>query len=303
MKVRAVVASDLHLQAKPPVARSGEPDWFAAMAKPLKEITDLANNHQCPVLYAGDIFDRWNAGPEVINFALKHLPPGWAVPGQHDLPNHNYAEMHRSAYGTLVAAGLIRTIPPDECVLTSKGLAIHGFPWGFEPKPLKNPHPDAFHIALIHRYVWVKGCGYPGADEAARLSTKNIQGYHVAAYGDNHMGFIAKPKKESDPWVINCGGFMRRTAAEVDYQPGVGLLMEDGTVTRHYLNITGESMTRLTAAEEAVGQTLNMAAFVDDLKTLGAGDALDFEAAMHKFLDQNETRQAVRKVILNGLGK
>ena len=34
-QVLAILCSDLHLQMKPPVARSAEPDWFAAMRRPL----------------------------------------------------------------------------------------------------------------------------------------------------------------------------------------------------------------------------------------------------------------------------
>lgn len=308
IQIKAILVSDLHLQAKPPVARSGEPDWFEAMAKPLNEIRSIQSSAGgpgcCPILYAGDIFDRWNSPPEVIGFALEHLPPGYAVPGQHDLPNHSYGEMHRSAYGVLVAAGHIQNAPPAQTIYIEGGVSLTGFPWGFEPSPL-NPdavsesHPLA--VALIHRYVWIKGCSYPGADENHYLIRDYLKGYSVAAYGDNHIGFVVKPDKKMFPWVINCGGFMRRTTAEIDYRPGIGLLMSDGSVMRHYLNTDGEVMSKNTDAEEAVAQALDMSAFVDDLKSLGSGDSLDFEAAMLKFLDKNKARLGVRQVICNAL--
>ncbi len=273
------------------------------MARPLGEIRALSRKYACPILYAGDIFDRWNAGPDIINFALAHLPRGYAVPGQHDLPNHNYGEMDRSAYGVLVRAGCIENIAPGERVLSGGHVWVTGFPWGFTPKPLNtvNGYNEAIEVALIHKFVWIKGCGYPGADDAARVSTKALAGYHVAAYGDNHMGFIVKPTKKDEPWVINCGGFMRRKSDEKDYRPGIGLVLGDGSVVRHYLNTDGEKITTLTAAEEAVGQTLNMSAFVDELKTLGSGDALDFGAAMRKFFDHNRTRKPIRDVITEAM--
>ena len=283
------------------MARSAEPDWFAAMQRPLDEIAALAEHHGCPpILYAGDIFDRWNAGPEIIHFALRHLPHGWAVPGQHDLPNHNYDELHRSAYGVLVEADLLTNIPPGVRMHIGGGVAVTGFPWGFPPKPIETDG-DTCEVALIHKFVWIKGCGYPGAADEAFLSIKNLRGYTVAVYGDNHKGFLVKPKTEKDPWVLNCGGLMRRKIDERDYKPGIGLLMEDGSVTRHHLCTEGEKFTTLTAAEEAVAQTLNMSEFVDELKALGGGDALNFEATMKRFMDQNNTPPDVREVILEAL--
>ncbi len=296
-EVRAIFVSDLHLQARPPVARSAEPDWWEAMRRPLDEIMDLSVQHECPVLYAGDIFNRWDAGPEVINFALRHLPKGYAVPGQHDLPNHNYEEIHRSAYGTLVEARRLVNIPPGKPMVCG-GLSVTGFPWGVPPVPLNPRSIGSFAVALIHRFVWIKGCGYPGAAEDAYLDTKALQGYDVAIYGDNHKGFLVKPTRAGSPWVINCGGFMRRKTDERDYKPGIGLLMGDGSVQRHYLNTELDKFTALTAAEEAIATTLDMSRFVDELKGLGAGDALNFWDTMKKFLDTNNVRKEVRNVIM-----
>lgn len=298
-QVAAILVSDLHLQAVPPIARSAEPDWFAAMQRPLAEISTLSDEHECPILYAGDIFDRWNASPEVINFALRYLPHGHAIPGQHDLPNHNYEEIDRSAYGVLVRAGLLINIKPGEKLIAGGNVAVTGWPWGFKPKPNEERwgKPGALEVALIHEFTWIKGCGYPGADEAAKVNTKNLAGYDVAVYGDNHKGFLVKPEKPGQPWVINCGGMMRRKTDERDYQPGIGLLLNSGVVERYYLNTEADKFIALTEAEEAVAQTLNMGAFVEELKTLGAGDALNFKATLKRFFETNDVREDVRKVI------
>ena len=112
-KIVAIVCADIHLSSKAPVWRSNEPDWFAAMLKPLKQLVQLQAELECPVLIAGDIFDRWNASPELINFAMKYLPivDTYAIPGQHDLPLHNYEDMEKSAYGVLKRAGTIDDFP------------------------------------------------------------------------------------------------------------------------------------------------------------------------------------------------
>ena len=46
----------------------------------------------------------------LISFAIRELPSCYAIPGQHDLPNHSYTDIQRSAYWVLVEAGIIKKI-------------------------------------------------------------------------------------------------------------------------------------------------------------------------------------------------
>lgn len=303
--VRAVLASDIHLQARPPVARSGEPDWYEAMAKPLRELRRLAEVHDAPILYAGDIFDRWNAGPEVINFAIEHLPHGYAIPGQHDLPNHNYGEIHRSAYWTLVQAGKLTNLEPGTPkVLRGCRVRAWGCPWGYPPAPCPASDANVLDVAIVHRFIWNKGNGYPGAPAEAAVgqSMAALAGYDAVAYGDNHKGFLVPPKRKGHPWLINCGGFMRRKVDERGYRPGVGLLHSDGSITRHYLGTEGEAFIEATEAEEVVERMLDMSEFMAGLRGLGSGDALDFEAALRRFMDTNGITGRVRDIITEASG-
>jgi len=305
--VRAILVSDIHLQAKPPVARSAEPDWFAAMARPLTEVADLAEQHDCPVFYAGDIFDRWDARPEIVNFALAHLPDGYAIPGQHDLPYHDYQEIKRSAYWTLVeAAKLVNLVPAEltqggASILAWPDLIVYGFPWGHQPEPIK-PIKGTIQLAIVHGFIWQKGTGYPGASVEAKVGAyrERLQGYTAAAFGDNHKGFLADAGGVA---VCNCGGLMRRHTDERDYQPGVGLLHADGSITRHYLDTTEDQFIETTEAEEVVEQVLDMSAFVTGLRELGADDALDFLLAVERFLQGNEVSDRAQEIILAACGE
>jgi len=131
--VIAILCSDIHLCHTPPVARSAEPDWYVAMERQLDELRAVAEQHGAPIVCAGDIFDRWNSPPELINFAIQSSPKMHSIPGQHDLPHHRYEDMQRSAYWTLVAAGVLTdlgTVPK----VVSNWLAVHPFPWGFPIK-------------------------------------------------------------------------------------------------------------------------------------------------------------------------
>jgi DNA repair exonuclease SbcCD nuclease subunit len=292
--VRAIFVSDLHLSATAPLARSAEPDWFAAMQRPLDELKHLIKvSNDAPVLYAGDIFDRWNASAETINFALAHLPYGYAVPGQHDLPNHNYGEIERSAYWTLVAAGLIHNLKPEEPVQvkTNKGeiLELHGFPWGFDPEPVDEDYEKVM-IAICHKYVWIPGCEYEGASDTGLVSNWQLGGWDAVAFGDNHCGFDYDDGKTR---IINCGGMMRRRINEMAYRPSCGILHEDGTISRHYFDITQDVFAKYTENETIVERLLDASQFVAGLRDLDSGEALDFLLAVRRFLEENNVSPVV----------
>ena len=81
----ALLCSDIHLSLNSPICRGLDRErWFETMAHYLKKLKDIAKDHAVPIVCAGDVFDKWNSPPELINFALKHLPEMYAI-----LPNHN----------------------------------------------------------------------------------------------------------------------------------------------------------------------------------------------------------------------
>jgi hypothetical protein len=65
-----------------------------------------------PIVYVGDIWDHYRQPPEAINWAIRELPKGYAIPGQHDLRHHNYEDIKKTAYWTLMEAGVILDMRP-----------------------------------------------------------------------------------------------------------------------------------------------------------------------------------------------
>src|SRR5690242_10190233 len=99
----AVAIADIHLSVDPPRFRSVEENWLEVQKKYLEQVFSITWNNGVPVplLIAGDIFDRAAPTPEIINFALDVFGKSrasyiYAIPGNHDLPNHRYEEMDRS---------------------------------------------------------------------------------------------------------------------------------------------------------------------------------------------------------------
>lgn len=297
--VIAIEISDIHLSDKAPVARSGEPDWYKAMARPLKEVSKLARKYSCPVVCAGDIFHKWDSSAALINFALHYLPDGMlSIPGQHDLPLHNYTDIKKSAYWTLVKSGKIRNLQHG-IVTAIDNLRLYAFPWGFPitkcPDP---PHTFGLNVAVIHHYVWIDGRGFPGAPEDSKLSNlkRQLKGYDHALFGDNHLSFRSGP-------VFNPGSLMRRASDQSEHRPVVGLLRADGTLERHYSDTRKDVLheTVPTVVPQAV-EGLCLSKFVRGLQALG-GESLCFEQAVRVAFKTFKVSKSIKRLILQAMEK
>lgn len=270
------------------------------MALPLRELKALACKHRAPIIYAGDIWDHYRMPPEVINFAIKELPKGYAIPGQHDLPHHNYADIKKSAYWTLVEAGVLVDLPPGYQHYIQNGLVVVGFPWGYEIKPLtkkvdKTQPESCIYAAIVHAYIWTSGNQYPGAPQAQAVSGyfARLAGFDAAFFGDNHRGFLAGK-------IMNCGSLMRRKSDEINYKPGVGLLHANGHISRYNLDTSQDKIYRVAGTEEILARTVGMETFMNEL--MAAGDAqLDFPAAIHRYCAENNVVPRVRALLLEAI--
>lgn len=324
--VIAILLADIHLSLEPPIWRSAEPNWLTAQCRVLEQLRELKEEYKCPIICAGDVFDRnkrisdgWNAPPELINFAIEYLPEMWAIPGQHDLPNHQYKDIHRSAYWTLVRAGKIININPrSKSIGTNKNqkgipLLLSGFPPGYKIEQNKNKTKCLEKsIAVVHDYVWIPGHSYPKAPKEKRLKGNSIKnnkwmGYDVIVYGDNHKGFQHRIGATE---IFNCGSFMRRKSDEVDYRPRVGLLLSTGKIAVHFLDTSSDKHLNaikykiIEKTEKAKLQldNIKMSKFLKELEMLGE-TALDFKAAMEQFLETTKTVPEVKEIILEAMGK
>jgi DNA repair exonuclease SbcCD nuclease subunit len=312
----AILCSDIHLSLRQPACRAD--DWLSVQKDYLGQVKSLActvkerwlgnkntTGRPVPVLCAGDIFDRWNPPPELIRFALEHLPDGMiCVPGQHDLPEHRFDQIHRSAYGCLREAGKIRCaathrrseVPSRSHIWLEENWAVYGFAWG---EPVEPPLQDK-SIALVHQYVWTIGASYPGAPEDSHLANfmKLLRRYKAAAFGDNHKGFLKRLKTGTT--VLNCGGFIRRKSDELDYRPSVGILHADGSIKLHHLDTRKDEFR--TPEEMAEVAEADMAGFVDELSRLGEHD-MDFRQSVRIAAETMDLSGPVKEKVLKCLAE
>lgn len=252
-----------------------------------------------PLVVAGDIFHRWNSPPELINLMIRHFPHCYAVAGNHDLPYHNYADIKRSAYWTLVQAGKITHLKPGVPVNLG-GVDFVGYSFGQPPENIQHPRlRNRPIIAVIHDYCWAAGHTHPGAPEEKfyRAWQQRLHCYTGLIFGDNHQGFYRSPPPEGKPWVWNGGAFTRQSVAEADHQPAVGLVTADGTHLRHALDTTGD---RLAEVSDDVATTEDFGEVVTELLNLEKTH-VDFPAAVRRAV--RDVPPAVRRLVLEYLGE
>lgn len=327
----AAFISDVHLMHNPPPARAKEPSWYAAMQRVLDQVRmiigrcpgcggagkvlaegkcgqcDGVYRREIPLFVAGDIFHRWQSVPELINFAIKHFPTCHAIPGQHDLPYHNYENRHKSAYWTLVEAGVIKEILPGEpykIFITEKNIPnfyVWGFPWEV---PIVPPPPQAAgkkaakHIALVHAYIWAKGYGYPGAPATSRLGTFKgaLEGYAAAFFGDNHIHFEGTA---GTCQVYNCGSLMRLNSDQAAHRPAVALLTAAGRIVQVHLGV-GADVFEQTAQALDIKLGPEMHEFVRELDSLSEVD-LSYTETLRRATATEGVSAGAAKVLLQVL--
>ncbi len=302
-KVVAVCVSDVHFSHRPPTFRSEEPSWYGVMERTWEEVNGLSETHKCPIVLAGDVFQVPKEPVELVNFVMRLFRrPVFGIPGQHDLPGHRLADLHKSAYGTLVEAAKITNLGPDAPVFLP-GLVLHGFPYGQEITPWEKGSvaPFGLRIAVVHQYVWSnKFAHYPGAPEEGHVSILRTQarGYDVVVCGDNHVGFLSDRvgKKGHRTKVVNCGCLMRRRADERELCPSAWLLHADGAVTRHHLD-TSRDVTLSPERCKKKAPTTDLAPFMEELEGLG-DTGLDFLEALKEYLATEGAGVGARELIV-----
>ena len=307
-KVLAITCSDIHLSLKPPMFRSAETDWLGTMRGYLLQLCMLQETFDCPILFAGDLFHNWNAPAELIHFAMKYLPSEmYCIPGQHDMPYHNYDLLDKSAYAVLARSGTINDMPAGQVMQYDSDFAFVGYPYGYDIKNVRDfCLDDSTLVGFGHEYKWIDGYSYPNAPESKfvigqgeEMQRQKWLGYDIFAYGDNHKGFetyLATTK------IFNCGGFTRRNIDEYNYEPRVGIIYRDEGVIfceSQLLNTDTDKYINPTVSEKEEVER-DMSAFIKELHELGDA-ALNFHEALHRFCAKHKTKPEVKKLILEAI--
>jgi len=289
-----IIAGDLHAGNLSPECRTD--NYLDTLCGKLEWLSGLQARYGCPVVLPGDVFDGWNATSTLLNRLLAVWPKGevLAVPGQHDLPQHNLELIEKTGFQTLCLAGRIRDVSEEPYEDTR--FYVIGRAWnGVVPK---HKYVDILPQVLVwHVTTWEKPFA-PGQKpgEATRL-LKAKRDWDLIITGDNHQTFECRDGKRS---LLNAGSVMRMRSDQIDHRPLVYLWRADGAYETVYFPIDPGAVTRDCREREREKEE-RISAFVE--KLAGEGEvSLSFDDNVDALLE-NEEDKAVKRLTLECCGR
>lgn len=301
-----MICSDMHLRHTCPVWRNPESDWYDVMYRMFQELDYVLEilkvGSRPSLMIAGDVFDRWDNPSQLVYFAVENFKnletQILAIPGQHDLPYHSDGSMHMSSFGVLQRAGIIEYPKRREIRIGNNVFHFYGWNDKLVKRFKRMSNQNLTHICLVHRYVWMKNCTIPNAPEDGHVSHvyKKVGQPDFLFTGDNHVGFWHK-----ETGTFNCGAMFRTSKDQIDYQPRIAILFDNGRVVPYYLSIEKDVHMTVEDADtiqKAVNE-LNDADFSDfafELRNMGR-DGLNYKAAVRKSMLIRNMKKKVVDII------
>ncbi len=284
--VDAILTSDWHLREDTPVCRTD--DFQASQWKKVDFISDLQKKHNCPVLFAGDLFNHWKPSPWLLSKTIDHLPAQFkAIYGNHCLPNHSILLQDKSGLFALKTANALEILP--------------GRHWG------ENPGIDSFpsieikdkKILVYHVMTYQGKKPWPGCkDPMGTKLLRQYPEYDLILTGHNHKPFTEHYGHKGSRYttLANPGSLMRQDADQIDFRPRVYLYYADtNTVEPVYLPLESGVVSR-EHIEEREERDDRISAFITKLETdWEAG--VNFQDNLEQFYQTNETEQDVKNII------
>jgi len=280
--MKAVISADWHLRADRPRCRLDE-DWEASQERIVIAIVAIAKKYNVPLVVVGDLFDSPTVPHRIVSMLLKHaddVDEGvYILPGQHDLPYHQWKNVDSSAFGNLWAL----TGSPWQHATGIRDVGALGGRELWGDPPLTTPD----EIIFLHTLVFPSAKDLPPNVEA-RTAGELLAEYPKAKWiftGDYHRAFHYE---KNGRHVVNPGCISRQAADFKDYHPQVWAVDTDaGSVEAVELPdtsadvVTDEYLRREEEREERI------TAFVETVKK-SEGLTLDFLANVESMLERNK---------------
>jgi DNA repair exonuclease SbcCD nuclease subunit len=273
-KASFILTADWHLRDDQPICRTD--NYFEAQAKKIQFIKNLSEKHNCPILCAGDLFNKAKSSKSLEIYLMNNLPKLiYTIPGQHDLPNHNIKNIIDSSIGILSTADII----PLELIELG---GIHTIK--VDPS-----------IGMMHTFIQKPN---DTQDKLIGGSTalsflKKYKKYNLILTGDNHKTFVFEYEGRL---LVNPGSLMRMTAGQIKHKPCIFLYYTDtNTVKQIFLPIE-ENVIDREHIEQEERKEERFKIFIKKLND-DYDVSLSFVKNIKKYINKNKTRQSVQNIL------
>ena len=257
-------------------------------------LSDLQEEHGCPIALAGDTLHHWKASPSLLVQLLRHFPRSvYATIGQHDIRQHNLETLDQSGMMVLSEADRV-TLLEEGVVESFEDFDLHSFPYGTTPRKISRPSSKP-RVALCHLMTWHKETPFPGctSDNATAL-LERLQGFQLVVTGDNHIPFVVE---DEGRFLVNPGSLLRFTAAQRQHRPRVYLWYADQQKVKTVYAPIDKTVVSRAHIETKEEVDKRIESFVKHLNT-DWEVGLSFTRNMKSFLSTNKgTNKRVQKRI------
>jgi hypothetical protein len=205
-----IVISDLHWRVDTPSWRREENYAKDVLRPKMQWIIDSYPTDD--IVIAGDVFHRPSdmaATFDLMEFLHHNNHTLYAVRGQHDMVNHNEAEVH-TGFNILALSGLLKPIDNETHI---NGHCVNGVNWGDTVAVSANSRILVAHVCLAQA-----NDNIPNSTPVKSFATEAMEkGYRYVFTGDNHQRFTYGDT------LFNAGCFHRMTQDLRDQSPGFWL--------------------------------------------------------------------------------
>ena len=289
--MKILLTADWHIRGDRPRCRIDE-DWIESQRQDIQAVVDIARREKVDETWVlGDLFHQPRAATEAVNMVLvglkdlREVCPVYILPGNHDLPYHDYGNLEQSSLGIV-----LKSFPELRTREEPSGLILAAAPFGLDPV---DPRTDVWAThQLVFENAETKPPMAPG--KTAQDLLDEAPGVQVVVTGDYHRGYVytgADGRRVITPGCLNI-----QAADMDDYRPRV-YIWDTATaqVTPHYLPLNSAAVvTDYIAAEKERDERMDRCL---EVATAAASVTLSFTDNLKAAAEEPETAPGVKGII------
>lgn len=305
--MRVLLTADWHIRGDRPRCRVDE-DWIGSQRQDIAAVRNIADvNNVDEVWILGDLFHQPRCATEAVVMVLDELKrfrvPVYVLPGNHDLPFHDYQNLDRCSLGIVLKSfPELHTLDEGDGY-DSRGLTLVANPFGMDPE---SPICDVW---ATHRLVFKDDKSRPMKDLGQTAQELLDAAPNVGAMivtGDYHHGYVHTGPDNRR--VVTPGCLNIQVADMADYRPRVYIWdTMDGSVSPKYIgkepaaNVVTDYLEvekmrddRMEKVLQVVGSSEGVSlSFMDNLEKVVQGGDFPQAAGVYKELvdRMNKDRQ------------
>lgn len=291
--MKILLTADWHIRGDRPRCRIDD-DWIGAQRRDIQEVHNIADREECDEVWImGDLFHQPRCSTEAVVMVLDELskfPQTIRVlPGNHDLPYHDYGNLDCCSLGIV-----LKSYPELVSQVVGLDLDVYARPFGHDdPAEASLMKPS---IYCTHQLVYPNKDAKPLPDlpePTAQDLLDKAPGVPLVITGDYHHGYVYTAPDGRR--VVTPGCLNIQAADMTDYHPRVYVLdTASMAISEHFLPSNGEVAVDYLATEKERDERMDRCL---EVATSAASVSLSFTDNLQAELNCPEHSPGIKGII------